>query len=424
MNRNQKRGEIMTENKESQVSLPQDEEEIMPDLNSALEETIKNEHTIRLEYEGKEIILIGTAHVSKESAEEVRQIIEREQPDTVCIELDDVRFESMQNKDKYQNTDIVQIIRNKKVLSMMANLVLASFQKKMADQLGIQPGSEMMQGIASAREIGAELVMADRDIQTTLNRVWRSVGFAGKIKLMTQLVLSVFDDEEITEEELSELKELDALDKMLDELAELFPALKRTLIDERDMYLSEKIKHAPGQKIIAVLGAGHLPGISREIENEHDLKTLEVIPEKTTGSKILPGLIPAAILALILYGFTRGQATGWEQVKTWILWNGSFSALGTALAFGHPLSILTAFVVAPISSLNPFLAAGWFAGLMEARMRKPSVADFQNLGTDATSVRGFWRNKVTRVLLVVIFANVGSTIGTIVGGMDIFQNLF
>lgn len=387
-------------------------------------ENLRNEHTISLEWDGKEIILIGTAHVSKESAEEVKAIIEREQPDTVCIELDDVRFDSMQNKDRFQNTDVIQIIKNKKVLSMMANLVLASFQKKLADQLGINPGAEMMQGIQSAREIGAELVMADRDIQITLNRVWRNVGFSGKIKLMTQLVMSIFDDEEITEEELSELKELDALDKMLDELAEIFPELKRTLIDERDMYLAEKIKNAPGQKIVAVLGAGHLPGVSREIEKDHNLANLEVIPEKTAGSKILPWLIPAAILALILYGFTRGQATGWEQVKTWILWNGSFSALGTLLAFGHPLSILTAFVVAPISSLNPFLAAGWFAGLMEAKMRRPSVADFQNLATDATTVRGFWRNKVTRVLLVVIFANIGSTIGTIVGGMDIFQNLF
>lgn len=387
-------------------------------------ENLKNEHTISLEWDGKEILLIGTAHVSKESAEEVKTIIEREQPDTVCIELDDVRFDSMQNKDRFQNTDIIQIIKNKKVLSMMANLVLASFQKKLADQLGINPGAEMMQGIQSAQEAGAELVMADRDIQTTLNRVWRNVGFTGKIKLLTQLVASVFDDEEITEEELSELKELDALDKMLDELAEIFPELKRTLIDERDMYLAEKIKNAPGKKIIAVLGAGHLPGVRREIKKDHDLRALEVIPEKSTGSKILPWLIPAAILALILYGFTRGQATGWEQVKTWILWNGSFSALGTLLAFGHPLSILTAFVVAPISSLNPFLAAGWFAGLMEAKMRRPSVADFQNLAEDATTVRGFWRNKVTRVLLVVIFANIGSTIGTFVGGMDIFQNLF
>lgn len=387
-------------------------------------ENLKNEHTISLEWDGKEILLIGTAHVSKESADEVKTIIEREQPDTVCIELDDVRFDSMQNKDRFQNTDIIQIIKNKKVLSMMANLVLASFQKKLADQLGINPGAEMMQGIQSAQEAGAELVMADRDIQTTLNRVWRNVGFTGKIKLLTQLVASVFDDEEITEEELSELKELDALDKMLDELAEIFPELKRTLIDERDMYLAEKIKNAPGKKIIAVLGAGHLPGVRREIKKDHDLRALEVIPEKSTGSKILPWLIPAAILALILYGFTRGQATGWEQVKTWILWNGSFSALGTLLAFGHPLSILTAFVVAPISSLNPFLAAGWFAGLMEAKMRRPSVADFQNLAEDATTVRGFWRNKVTRVLLVVIFANIGSTIGTFVGGMDIFQNLF
>lgn len=387
-------------------------------------ENLKNEHTISLEWDGKEILLIGTAHVSKESADEVKTIIEREQPDTVCIELDDVRFDSMQNKDRFQNTDIIQIIKNKKVLSMMANLVLASFQKKLADQLGINPGAEMMQGIQSAQEAGAELVMADRDIQTTLNRVWRNVGFTGKIKLLTQLVASVFDDEEITEEELSELKELDALDKMLDELAEIFPELKRTLIDERDMYLAEKIKNAPGKKIIAVLGAGHLPGVRREIKKDHDLRALEVIPEKSTGSKILPWLIPAAILALILYGFTRGQATGWEQVKTWILWNGSFSALGTLLAFGHPLSVLTAFVVAPISSLNPFLAAGWFAGLMEAKMRRPSVADFQNLAEDATTVRGFWRNKVTRVLLVVIFANIGSTIGTFVGGMDIFQNLF
>jgi pheromone shutdown-related protein TraB len=413
----------MTENNTESVNEDVKDKET-EDVTEEIAGKVENEHTITVEYDGKEIILIGTAHVSKESAEEVAEIIAREQPDTVCIELDEGRYNSIRNPEKYQNTDVIQIIRKKKVLSMMANLVLASFQKKMADQLGIKPGAEMMQGIKSAQETGADLVLADRDIQITLNRVWRNVGFTGKIKLMMQLVLSVFDDEDITEEDLSAMKELDALDKMMDELAEMFPALKRTLIDERDMYLAEKIRTAPGQKVIAVLGAGHLPGVSREIEKDHDLKALEVIPEKTAGSKILPWLIPAAILGLILYGFTRGQATGWEQVRTWILWNGTFSALGTLLAFGHPLAVLTAFVVAPISSLNPFLAAGWFAGLVEAKMRRPSVSDFHSLAEDATSVRGFWRNKVTRVLLVVMFANIGSTIGTLIGGMDIFKNLF
>lgn len=381
----------------------------------------------RIEMDGKELILIGTAHVSRESALEVKEVIERERPDTVCVELDEGRYRSIKEEDRWRNMDIFAVIKEKKATLLLMNLAISSFQKRLANQFDIMPGQEMIQGIDSAEEVGAELVLADRDIQTTFSRIWSGLGLKGKSLLITQVFAGIFSREEITEEELEELKSKDMIDSVLQEFTEHFPGLKGPLIDERDQYLAEKIRTAKGKKIVAVLGAAHVPGIKKEIHHKHDLEQLKSKPKKSKWPKIIGWSIPILVLGMIAYTFFTNAEIGLQQMKSWFLWNGSLSALGTLIAFGHPLAILTAFVMAPITSLNPLLAAGWFAGLAQAYIKRPHVGDFEKLADDVTTFKGFWHNKVTRILLVVVLANIGSSIGTFVAGADIirlFMKLF
>ncbi|OPL15092.1 MAG: conjugal transfer protein TraB [Firmicutes bacterium ML8_F2] len=369
--------------------------------------------------DGRQVILVGTAHVSKKSVEEVKDVIEKEKPDTVCIELCQSRYQSITDVNRWQNTDVVKIIREGRALLLLANMVLSSYQKRLGKKFGINPGQEMIQAIKSAEETGASLCLADRDIQTTMLRLWRSTGLWGKLKLFFQLLMSIFVDEELTEEDMEKMKNKDMLSAALDELSGAFPQLKSIIIDERDQYLAYKIKSAPGEKIVAVLGAGHIPGIKKELFREQNLAELTRIPPASKTTKIVGWSIPIIIIAAIVLTFSVDRATGIDQIVSWVLWNGSLGVLGAILAFAHPLAILTAFVAAPISSLSPMLAAGWFAGLTEAIVRKPSVRDFESLSEDVHTLKGFWRNKVTHVLLVVIFANLGSTVGTIIGGADV-----
>ncbi|WP_186576389.1 TraB/GumN family protein [Aquibacillus kalidii] len=382
---------------------------------------MSNENITKLNVDGKEIILIGTAHVSKQSAEQVKEVIELEQPDSVCVELDAQRYQSIMEGNRWKEMDIFKVIKEKKATLLLMNLVISSFQRRMAKQFGINAGQEMIQGIDSAKEIGAELVLADRNIQITFSRIWSGVGFWGKARLMASLMASIFSNESITEEEMEKMKSQDMLNSMLNDFTEYFPRLKKPLIDERDQYLAQKIKEAPGDKVIAVLGAAHVPGIKKEIYNEQDLASLSEVPPKSKLPKIIGWSIPILIIAIIAYTFIVNPSAGLQQTISWVIWNGSFSALGTLVALGHPLAILTAFIAAPITSLNPLIAAGWFAGLAQAFIRRPSVNDFETLAEDVYNVKGFWNNKVTRILLIVVLANIGSSIGTFIGGADVIR---
>ncbi|HED24359.1 MAG TPA: TraB/GumN family protein [Firmicutes bacterium] len=379
--------------------------------------TSGNIHTLDLD--GRQVILVGTAHVSKMSVEEAKEVIEREKPDTVCIELCQARYQSITDAGRWQNTDIVKIIKEGKALLLLANMVLSSYQKRLGKKFGIAPGQEMIQAVKSAEAVDASICLADRNIQTTMLRLWRSTGLWGKLKLFFQLLMSIFVDEDLTEEDMERMKDKDMLSAALDELSGAFPQLKSIVIDERDKYLAYKIKNAPGEKIVAVLGAGHIPGIKKELFREQNLTELTRVPPASKTTKIIGWSIPIIIIAVIALTFSVDRATGIDQIVSWVLWNGSLGVLGAVLALAHPLAILTAFVAAPISSLSPMLAAGWFAGLTEAIVRKPSVQDFENLSEDVHTLKGFWHNKVTHILLVVIFANLGSTVGTIIGGADV-----
>ncbi|RLQ90292.1 TraB/GumN family protein [Planomicrobium sp. Y74] len=385
---------------------------------------MQEENITRLQYGDKELILIGTAHVSKRSAEQVKEVIDAEQPDSICIELDAQRYQSVTENSKWKETDIFKVIKEKKSSLLLMNLAISSFQNRLADQFGIKPGQEMIQGIESAKETGAELVLADRNIQVTFSRIWGNIGLWGKVQLLSSVFFSIFSKETISEEDLEKMKSQDTLSAVMDDFTKAFPRLKTPLIDERDQYLAQKIKEAPGKKIVAVLGAAHIPGITKEIHNEHDLEKLSEVPPKSKWPKIIGWAIPLIIIGIIAYTFISNPAAGIDQTISWILWNGTLAAIGATIAFGHPLAILTAFVAAPISSLNPLVAAGWFSGLTQASIRKPNIGDFETLSKDVFTVKGFWDNKVTRVLLVVVLTNLGSSLGTFIGGADVIRLFF
>jgi pheromone shutdown-related protein TraB len=374
-----------------------------------------SEHTHQLKHEDKEVTLIGTAHVSRESTELVRQVIEQERPDTVCIELCESRYQSITQKQKWQETELIKVIKEKKVYVLLSNLMLAYFQKRIGQQLGIRPGEEMIRAIQAAESVGARIWLADRDIRTTLSRTWRLMGFWSKIKILVQLVASSGDFDSMTKEDIEKMKTEDVLEMLLAEIGESFPEIRTVLIDERDQYLTHRIRTAPGKRIVAVVGAGHVPGIERYWRSAIDLAELTHVPPKGRFMRVLKWGIPGLIIVLIAAGFIHaGASAGAHMIKWWFLANALLAGLGAAAALGHPLSILTAMGASPLTSLNPMMAAGWFSGLVEVLVGKPKVRDFEALPEDISTLRGFWRNKIIRVLLVVVFTNIGSSLGAFV----------
>jgi pheromone shutdown-related protein TraB len=273
----------------------------------------------------------------------------------------------------------------------------------------------MIQAIETANSIGAGIHLADRDIRITLSRAWRLMGLWTKLKFMVQLMVSLGGVDDITEQDVEEMKDKDVLEMLLSEIGKALPAMKRILIDERDQYLAHKIRTAPGRKIVAVVGAGHIQGIQKNWNESVQMATLEELPPKGKLSFVLKWGIPALIIGLIIFGFFMSGATaGTDMIRWWITANALLAGLGAVAAAAHPLTILAAICAAPLTSLNPMIAAGWVAGFVETLLGKPKVRDFETLPEDILSIKGFWKNKVTRILMVVVFTNIGSSLGTFV----------
>jgi pheromone shutdown-related protein TraB len=368
----------------------------------------------RIQLDDKEVILVGTAHVSKSSVEEVRQSIEVNRPDTVAVELCQSRYDVLKNPKNWQETDIIKVIKEKKTAFLFANLVMASFQKRVGERFGVRPGEEMRQAIEEAEAKDIPVALVDRNVQITIQRAWRNLSLWEKTKLIFSSLFSILAVEDLEEDEIEKLKEKDMLTAAVEEIAKSAPTIKRVLIDERDAYMARKIRDIQGDKVLAVVGAGHMEGLVRQLQNPpSDIKILEEVPAKKKG--VLKWIIPLAILILVIVGFFfGGPEQGFEIIKWWLLCNAVFAAIGALIAFGHPITILVAALASPITSLNPTLAAGWFAGLSEAYIKKPKVADFEKIQDDIATVKGWWTNPITRILLVVILANLGSSMGAII----------
>ncbi|MBQ9908566.1 MAG: TraB/GumN family protein [Treponema sp.] len=385
---------------------------------------------INLNLNGKEIVLLGTAHVSQASCDEVKAAIVEKKPDCVAIELDEQRYASLNDSESWKNLDIIKVLREKKGFLLLANLVLSSFQKRMGANVGVKPGDEMRAGIEAAKELNIPCEMVDRPIQTTLRRAWAKNSGYGKIKLLSALLASAASKEEVSGDEIENLKNKSEMDGMMNELAQFMPGVKEVLIDERDFYLAahiwEAVQKDERKSVIAVLGAGHLPGVQAHLEKiaagaeNTDTTEISSLPKKKIGSKILGWAIPVIIMALIAAGFVYGgMKKGADLLGAWVVWNAALAGIGALIAGGHPLTVLMAAVGAPFTSLCPLVGVGMFAGIVQAFVCKPKVADMESVMDDVSSVKGFYKNRLLRVLLVFFLSSLGSSIGTFVGGSSI-----
>ena len=361
--------------------------------------------------------LVGTAHVSKQSVEDVRVTVKLVHPDTICVELCPSRYRALMDRDGWRKMDIMRVIRERKTPFLLAQLILSSFYRKLGDQLGIQPGADMAEGVRLSKETDAQLVLADREVEVTLKRTWRHLGFVEKLKMIGQLLMGLIFAGKIDDDVIESLKKKDQMEILMDAFADEFPEVKRRLIDERDIYLAQKIREAPGKSIVAIVGAGHMAGIEIHIHHDTDLQPLTVVPQKTNFSSFLKWFIPMAIVALIIWGFLKeGQAHAMESAFIWIALNSVLAGLGAVLALAHPLTVLTAMVASPFTSLNPMIAAGFVAGFVQALIRRPTVADLEDLPKAITSLKGFWTNPLCRILLVVALVNLGSSLAAFISG--------
>ena len=375
----------------------------------------------RIELKDRSVILAGTVHISQESTQEVRALVETEKPGRVCVEIDEGRYRSMKQGNSWESLDIGKILKEGKGFLLMANLALAGFQRRMGEGVGGKPGDEMMAAVAAAEEAGIPYSFCDREVQVTFKRAWSKSGFWNKCKLLAGLIDSAFSNEKLSEEEIEKLKEKNELDSMMAELADFLPSVKEVLIDERDRFLASRIYDNKESLIVAVVGAGHLDGIEAWLrrldagEASADTSDIAVSPPPSKTGKIVGWAIPVIIVGFIALGFFKsGADASLSMLLRWILLNGSLAALGSALCFAHPLTILVSFVAAPIATLNPFVGVGLFAGLAEAFLRKPRVSDLENLATDVSSLKGFYTNRVTKILLIFFLSSIGGMIGNFI----------
>ena len=380
-----------------------------------------------LNINNREIILIGTAHISKVSANLVDEVIRNESPDCVCLELDEKRFSSLKNAKKWENLNLKEVIKNQQLSTLLLNVALASYQKKLAKKLDIQPGNEFLTATNTAEELNIPIELCDRDIRITLRRTWKSLSLLEKLKLIFSGDDSGDIEKEIDEDLLAELRKTDVISKMIKSLGESVPSLKRVLIDERDYYLAEKIRLSKGNKVVAVVGAGHMSGIIEYLETDKkiDLSKIEKIPPVSFGWKIFGWSIPVLIIGSIIYiGINQGLGKAGENILIWSLANGIPAMIGALISFAHPMTILSAFFGAPLTSLTPVIGAGYVSAFVQINFAPPLVKNFTSVTDDFSSPKKWWSNKLLKVFLIFILTSLGSAIGTYVGAFKIFNNLF
>lgn len=377
-----------------------------------------------------DITILGTAHVSKASAAAVSELIETNQFDTIAIELCDSRYKSIVNPNSLAEMDLFEVIKSKKASMVAASLALGAYQQRLAEQFDVQPGEEMRVAIQLAQEKGLTLELIDRDVGITLKRLYRNIPWWRKLYVISGLIASVLTNEKVTEEEIEKLKTGDVLESTFSQFADSAGDLFSPLISERDQFMSAKLTQVANQsksrKILAVVGAGHLAGIKQILNSKNEspsetIKTLTHLPKRSSIGKYIPWIIVALVLSGFAIGFSKSTDLGWDLVINWILINGGLSALGAAIAGAHVLTVLTAFLAAPLTSLNPTIGAGVVTSAVELYLRKPTIKDFENVRVDTTKLSGWRSNRVARLILVFLLSTLGSVFGTYIAGFHIFD---
>lgn len=404
-----------------------------PSPETATSNPVLNEQPVReITRDGVQYVILGTAHVSRASVDAVREMATADEFDAIAVELCPARHQALTKNQQWKEMDLYRIIREKKAGLVMANLALGAYQRRIAEQFGIEPGAELKAAADAATEHDLPLQLIDRDLATTLKRSYRAVPWYKRIMLSAGLVMSTVSSEEIDEEQIEKLKEGDILESTFTEFAEQSPELYEALIGERDRYMAARLRQENldnvGKRVLVVIGAGHLDGLAKYLETDQEdpkteVESLSILPPPNRWLKFVPWLIAALVLTGFLIGFSRSPELGWRLVTLWVLINGGLAALGALIARGHPLTVLSAMLAAPLTSLNPAIAAGMVTGAVESWLRKPLVSDLERLRDDATTLKGWFKNPATRILLVFFLSNMGSAIGTWVAGFQIFDAL-
>ena len=376
--------------------------------------------------QGREFILVGTAHVSQESTDLVREVLGQEKPDCVCVELDAQRYMALSQQQRWEELDLRAVIRRGHLGTLIVNLVLASYQKKLGGQLGVVPGAELLAATRIAEEHGIPFVFCDREVRVTLQRAWRSTPFLKKMWLLASLLVSLFDTTPVSEATLRAMRHQDALSTLLHELGTALPTLRMVLIDERDRYLAQTMQGVSGKRIVAVVGAAHVQGIRRILltQQREDLAPLRIIPPASRWLQWLGWTMPLTMVAaLVLLGWQQGITAAGHTALYWVLVSGLPSALGALCALAHPLTVLMAFLAAPITMLTPVLGVGHITALVQAYMQPPRVREFQSVADDIRSCKQWWKNRLLRVLLAFLLPTLGTIIGAWFGGYTIVSSL-
>lgn len=380
-----------------------------------------------IERDGRTFVIVGTAHISRTSVDLVRRVIERERPDTVCIELDEKRYEALSEQKRFEAQDLREIIKQQQLSTLLVNLLLGAYQKRLGMQLGVTPGSELLEAANVARSLDIPVSLCDRDIRITLRRAWAGLGLWRKLQAISGLMVSAIESPEISEEDLARIREQDVLSELMAELGESLPEIKEVLIDERDAYLAQKIVDSPGQRLVAVVGAGHVAGMTRAIEagTITDLAPIEEIPPVSSVWRFIGWAIPVFIVGSIgVIGMNQGLAEAGDNALYWFVANAVPSGIGGLLALAHPFTIVAAALAAPFTSLTPLIGAGYVAAFVQAWVSPPKVHEFRTVGNEVLQPLGWLRNRLLKILSVFILVSLGSLLGTAVGGVEIARNLF
>lgn len=372
----------------------------------------------KLVFSGTTYYVIGTAHVSHHSVEEVRTAIAELAPEVVCVELDRARYDALTGSFAFRDLDVIKVVREGRALYLLAQLALSAYQRRLGATLGVRPGAELRAAVDAANAAGIPIELIDRNLDITLKRTWRNLGLWRRASLLAALVVGLAPrgtgDPPITSETIEGLKQPKALAEMLAELGRAVPEIKVTLIDERDRYLASKLGDAGAGRrtVVAVVGAAHVPGIQASLGAVIDRAELERVPPPALAWRIARSLVPLLFITALAWGWRRGDATRLlEMTLAWILPTSIAAGGCTLLAGGSLRAIAAAMVVSPVAALHPRLRTGRVVGVVEASRRRPSAADRARLPDDVQSLRGFWRNPVTRVLLIAVASSVGTAVG-------------
>ncbi|ADE15644.1 TraB family protein [Nitrosococcus halophilus Nc 4] len=385
-----------------------------------------------IKFADRQITLLGTAHVSRASAEHVKALLATGDYDAVAVELCPSRYHALINPDALSRMDLFEVLRKGKAAMVTASLALAAYQQRIAEQFGIEPGAEMRAAVDSAHTAKLPVVLIDREVGTTLKRIYRNVPWWQRFNLIAGLFASLVSRDTVSEEEVERLKEGDVLETTFSQFAAEARPLYTPLIDERDRYMAarlrEEITHGEYHHLLGVIGAGHLRGVTRYLEQDSAsakkiITELDQVPSPSRWPKLIPWVIVALILTGFIFGFYQSSELGWQLVIDWIVINGGLAALGALVARAHPLTVVGAFFAAPLTSLNPTIGAGMVTAAIETFLRRPTVGDFSRLRQDTTRLKGWWHNRVTRILLVFLLSTLGSAIGTYAAGFKIIDRL-